>query len=91
MEELLVYAFLMEEGFPIENRYEEKLNELFMRSPDNEDLLELEFLSGKRKETAIYIRTHMDVNGLDIYKFGKEFVGGYHDRSICISYTDRNA
>ena len=28
MEELLVYAFLMEEGFPIENRYEEKLNEL---------------------------------------------------------------
>ena len=75
MEELLVYAFLMEEGFPIENRYEEKLNELFMRSPDNEDLLELEFLSGKRKETAIYIRTHMDVNGLDIYKFGKEFMG----------------
>mgnify|MGYP000493018405 CR=1 FL=1 len=33
-------------------------------------------------------------SGRDIFflrGFGKEFVGGYHDRSICISYTDRNA
>lgn len=41
---------------------------------DDEDLLELEFLSGDIKESVIYIRAHIDYNTLDRKKFGKELM-----------------
>lgn len=74
MEELLAYAYLMGEGFDLEKMYEEKLNELFILNPDDEDLLELEFLSSNLKESIIYIKTHINYKDLDIHKFGKEFM-----------------
>ncbi len=55
--------------------FKEKLNELFLKNPTVEDLLELEFLSGGRKETAVYIRTHIDYNSMDTDRFGRELFG----------------
>lgn len=57
MEELLAYAYLLGEDLISDVEYEEKLNEMFLANPTDEDLLELEFLSGSKKETIIYIRT----------------------------------
>lgn len=74
MEELLAYAYLMEESSDLETMYEEKLNELFLLNPDNEDLLELEFLSSNKKATILYIRAHIDYSALDCDKFGKTFM-----------------
>ena len=39
MEELLVYAYLLEMDLIPEAIYEEKLNELFLQNPTDEDLL----------------------------------------------------
>ena len=71
MEELLAYAYLLGEELISDEIYEERLNELFLENPDDEDLLELEFLSGNIKETIVYIRTHMDYDSMDIDKFGR--------------------
>ena len=51
--------------------YEKKLNELFLQNPTNEDLLELEFLNRNRKETIVYIRTHLNYNSMDFNRFGR--------------------
>lgn len=74
MEELLAYAYLLGEGFELEDRYEAKLNELFLADCENEDLLELEFLSNNIRESIIYIRSHIDDNSFDYGKFGKMLV-----------------
>ena len=71
MEELLAYAYLLEMDLISEEIYEDKLNELFLENPTDEDLLELELLNRKRKETVRYIRTHINYNDMDIDKFGK--------------------
>ena len=71
MEELFAYAYLLEMDLISEEMYEDKLNELFLENPTDEDLLELEFLNRKRKETVRYIRTHINYNDMDIDKFGK--------------------
>lgn len=72
MEELLAYAYLLCEGFDIEEEYEEKLHELFLKdSAYSDDLLTLEGLCGKMKESVIYIRTHIDYSLLDREKFGR--------------------
>lgn len=71
MEELLAYAYLLGMDLIPEEIYEEKLNELFLEDPTDEDLLELEFLNRNRKETVIYIRTHINYNDMDIDKFGR--------------------
>ncbi len=52
MEELLAYAYLLGMDLIPEEIYEEKLNELFLENPTDEDLLELEFLNRNRKETV---------------------------------------
>lgn len=75
MEELLAYAYLLGMNLITEAMYEEKLNELFLENPMDEDLLELEFLSGNRKETVIYIRTHIDYNSMDFNRFGRVLFG----------------
>lgn len=71
MENLLAYAYLLEMDLIPETVYEEKINELFLQNPTDEDLLELEFLSRNKKETIIYIRTHINYNSMDYDKFGK--------------------
>ena len=71
MEELLAYAYLLEMDLISEAIYEKKLNELFLENPADEDLLELEFLNRNRKETVIYIQTHINYNDMDIDKFGR--------------------
>lgn len=71
MLELLAYAYLLRSGLKVENIYEEKLNQLFLADPENEDLLELEFLSGNIKETIQYIWTHVDYASLDHDRFGR--------------------
>lgn len=72
MEKLLAYAYLLEIGLITDDMYEEKLNELFLVDPMDEDLLELEYLSSSTKETVVYIRTHIDYNSMDCDKFGSE-------------------
>ncbi len=75
METLLAYAYLLGMDLISEAIYEGKLNELFLENPADEDLLELELLSGNRKETVIYIRTHIDYNFMDFNRFGRELFG----------------
>ena len=75
MEELLAYAYLLGVELISEIKYEEKLNKLFLENPTDEDLLELEFLSGNKKETIVYIRTHTDYNSMDFDKFGRTLCG----------------
>lgn len=71
MEELLVYALLLYEGFLLEEEYQEFLDDLFVKNPADEALLELEFMSGNLKESIIYIRTHFDYNNFDHEIFGQ--------------------
>lgn len=72
MEELLAYDYLLCEGFVIEEEYEEKLHELFLKDTTyNDDLLTLEGLCGKVKESVIYIETHFNYSYFDRVKFGK--------------------
>lgn len=70
MEELLAYAVLLGEGFEIGERYERRLDELFLASPEDRDLLELELLSWNWKASNIYIRSHVDYSALDRRRFG---------------------
>ena len=72
MEELLAYAYLLGEGLIEFNVYENRLNEMFENDTENEDLIELEYLSSSLKETIIYIRAHINYNTMDINKFGKK-------------------
>ena len=71
MEELLAYAYLLGTDLISEAIYEEKLNELFLQNPTDEDLLELELLNRNRKETIAYIRTHLNYNSMDFDRFGR--------------------
>lgn len=71
MEELLAYAYLLGTDLISEAIYEEKLNELFLQNPTDEDLLELELLNRNRKETIAYIRTHLKYNSMDFDRFGR--------------------
>ena len=70
VEELLAYAVLLGEGFEIGERYERRLDELFLASLEDRDLLELELLSGNWKASGIYIRSHVDYSALDRRRFG---------------------
>lgn len=72
MEEFLAYAYLLGEGLIEFNVYENRLNEMFENDTENEDLIELEYLSSSLKETIIYIRAHTNYNTMDINKFGKK-------------------
>lgn len=52
MEELLAYVYLYREGLMTETECRAKLDELFLRDPENELLLELEWNFQGIKETA---------------------------------------
>ena len=70
MEELLVYAILLYEGFVTENEYSKRLDELFLSDSENDDLLYLEWETDIKK-AIIYIRAHIDCNHLDFERFGR--------------------
>lgn len=49
MEELLVYAILLYEKLVTENEYNKRLDALFLKHPDNDDLLYLEWETDLKK------------------------------------------
>lgn len=70
MEELLAFAYLLQEDLVAEEEYFNRLDELFLVSPENEDLLNLEWETDV-KQAVIYIRTHVDLQALDYERFGR--------------------
>lgn len=70
MEELLVYAILLYEELVTENEYSKQLDELFLKNPENDDLLYLEWETDIKK-AIIYVRSHIDYKNLDIERFGR--------------------
>lgn len=70
MEDLFVYMILLYEELVTENEYNEKLDELFLGNPENDDLLYLEWETDIEK-AIVYVRTHMDYNNLDPERFGE--------------------
>lgn len=92
MEELLPYAYLMFIDSDFDEPFEEKLNELFLSDPDNDDLLYLETLYGNPKESMIYITKHMDYNTIDTEKFGKrlmELLKPIYKKKSLDEFTDK--
>lgn len=53
MEELLVDAILLYEGFVTENEYSKRLDELFLSDSENDDLLYLEWETDIKKRLFI--------------------------------------
>lgn len=70
MEELLVYAILICEGFALEDEFQSRLDEMFLNNPNNNDLLELECMSNIKNQ-IVYIRANFDYNNINIESFGK--------------------
>ena len=70
MEKLLVYVLLLYEELVTENEYNKWLDELFLNTPENDDLL---YLEGETdiKKAIIYVRTHIDYQNLDLEWFGR--------------------
>ncbi len=74
MEELLVYGILLYEELVTENEYNKRLDELFLSTPEKDDLFDdLLYLESETdiKKAIIYVRTHIDYNNLDLDLFGK--------------------
>lgn len=70
MEELLVYAILLDEELVIENEYGKRLDELFLNNPENNDLLYLEWETDIKKAIT-YVRTHIDYKNFNLERFGR--------------------
>lgn len=85
MEELLVYAILLNEELTTENEYNKRLDELFLENPENDDLLYLE-LETDIKKAVIYIRTHIDYKSLDYEQFGRILMDKL--KSVYENYSD---
>lgn len=58
MEELLVYIILLSEGLVTENKYNKRLDRLFMSTLENDDLLYLEWETDISK-VIVYVKTHI--------------------------------
>ncbi len=69
MEELLVYAILPDEGLVTEDEYRKRLDELFSGTPENDQLLYLEWETDI-KNAIVYMRTYIDYNNFDVAQFG---------------------
>ena len=70
MEELLTYMLLLSEELVPESEYHKRLDELFFKHPENDDLLYLEWETDIKK-SVVYMRTHIDYNNFDFNRFGK--------------------
>ena len=69
MEELLVYAILLYQKLTPENEYKNRLDKLFLKNPENDDLLYLEW-EPDIKKSILYIRKHLDYSNLNYEQFG---------------------
>lgn len=85
IEELLIYAILLYEELITENEYNKRLDELFLSTPENDDLLYLEWETDIKK-AIIYIRTHFDYKNLDLERFGKFLMGKL--KEVYVNYSD---
>jgi len=71
MEELLVCVLLLCEGFNFEEEYQKTLDKLFMLNPENEVLLNLEFMSDDIKGSCLYLKAHFNYTEFNADKFGQ--------------------
>lgn len=71
MEELLVCVLLLCEGFNFEEEYKDTLDKLFMLNPEDEVLLDLEFMSGDIKGSCLYLKAHFNYTEFNADKFGR--------------------
>lgn len=73
MECLLAYAYLCGLGFCSAQEYRVHLDKMFLNTPDDELLLELEECSGNYKETFARLKRYFEyeANSFDDNKFGK--------------------
>ena len=71
MEELLVCVLLLCEGFNFEEEYQKTLDKLFMLNPENEVLLNLEFMSNDIKGSCLYLKAHFNYTEFNADKFGQ--------------------
>lgn len=84
MEELLVYAILICEGFALEDEFQSRLDEMFLNNPNNNDLLELECMSNIKNQ-IVYIRANFDYNNINIESFGKTLM-----KKLTVAYHSTN-
>ena len=71
MEELLVFALLLCEGFDVEAEYGNRLDEMFLENPTDEMLLDLECMSSNIKQSVLHIIANFYFDDFDHYVFGK--------------------
>lgn len=74
MEEILACGLLMELDSTAEKLYNEKLDGLFLKNPDNPELLQLELICGNIEESTIYITNHINFNKINTKIFEKSLV-----------------
>lgn len=85
MEELLVYALLLCKKLVTETEYNKRLDEMFLNTPESDDLLYLEWETDI-KQAISYIRTHCNYNNLDIEQFGRILMSKLKD--LYVKYSD---
>ena len=65
MEELLVFALLLCEGFDVEAEYDDRLDEMFLENPTDEMLLDLECMSSSIKQSVLHIIANFNFDNFD--------------------------
>lgn len=73
MEELLVYALLLDENIITEEEYNQRLNERFLDNSEDEHLLHL-IWETDITNARIYIKTHIGDNAFDNKRFGRNLM-----------------
>lgn len=78
MECLFAYSYLWTLGFCSMQEYNEYLDRVFLETPDDEVLLELEECSNNYKDTFARLKRYFEyeANSFDAYKFGKTLFTG---------------
>ena len=75
MEKLFAYALMLNTGFDIEQSYEEYLHQQFLQSPEDDMLLELEYISNDIDKTVSFLKGKTDFTVIDYELLTKELVG----------------
>lgn len=70
MDELLAYAILLCEGIVSDEFFNSRLDEIFLKTPNDGRLLELECM-GNAEKAAASVRARFDYSKLDKVRFGK--------------------
>ena len=74
MEKLFAYALMLNTGFDIEQSYEEYLHQQFLQSPEDDMLLELEYISNDIDKTVRFLKEKTDFTVIDYELLTKELV-----------------